>query len=655
VTSFRKILIANRGEIARRIMRTARALGYRTVAVYSDVDREMPYVGEADQAVPIGRAPATDSYLNIERILEAARRSGAEAIHPGYGFLAENAAFAEACAAADLIFIGPPADAIRLMGNKAAAKRRMRETRVPCVPGYDGADQGDETFAAQAAAIGFPVMVKAAAGGGGKGMRRVGASAQLMDALRGARAEAEKAFGSGDLILEKAIDGPRHIEIQVFADQHGNTVHLGERDCSIQRRHQKVIEEAPSPALDAALRAAMGAAAAAAARAIGYVGAGTIEFLLASDSSFYFLEMNTRLQVEHAVTEMTTGIDLVEWQLRIAAGEVLPKRQEEIASRGHAIEARLYAEDPAVDFLPQAGRLIAWEAPAGAGIRVDDGVASGVTISPYYDPMLAKIVAHGETRELARRRLIAALEDTVALGITSNRHFLIACLSHPAFSAGTVDTGFIDRHVGCGDHALLDARVIALAAVLFDHRSAEHHDGIVPAWRSLRALVGPMRLKCGEIKRSLELAREGTWRWRVSTDGETRSVEILAMVGPRVRVLCDGLGETAQFAWDGHVLYLSLGPVTAAFEDVLLAGSAAAASASGDAALAPMTGTVSAVRVRPGEPVRKGQCLIILEAMKMEHEILAPRDGTIAAVLVTPGEQVPTRKALVELAPQVAA
>jgi geranyl-CoA carboxylase alpha subunit len=655
VTGFRKILIANRGEIARRIMRTARAMGYRTVAVYSDIDRDMPYVGEADQAVPIGPAPATQSYLSIERILEAARRAGAEAVHPGYGFLAENAAFAEACTAADLVFIGPPAEAIRLMGDKAAAKRRMREAGVPCVPGYDGAAQGDEALAAAAAAIGFPVMVKAAAGGGGKGMRRVGDAARLMDALRGARAEAEKAFGSGELILEKAIDSPRHIEIQVFADQHGNTIHLGERDCSIQRRHQKVIEEAPSPALDEALRAAMGAAAVAAARAIGYVGAGTIEFLLASDAKFYFIEMNTRLQVEHAVTEMTANVDLVEWQLRVAAGESLPKRQDEIASHGHAIEARLYAEDPAAGFLPQAGRLLAWEAPAGAGIRVDDGVASGVTISPHYDPMLAKIVAHGETRELARRRLIAALEDTVALGIITNRQFLIACLSHPAFAAGSVDTGFIERHLADGDRAVLDSRVVALAAVLFDHRSAERHDGIVPSWRSLRSLSAPMRLKCGEVKHSVEISREGARRWRVRTDSEARSLEIIGIAGSRVRFFCDGIVETAQFAWDGDRLHLSLGEVTAAFEDVLLAGSTTAAGASGDAALAPMTGTVSVVRVRAGDPVRKGQCLLILEAMKMEHEIVAPRDGTIAAVLVNPGEQVPTRKPLVELAPEAAA
>jgi geranyl-CoA carboxylase alpha subunit len=654
VRNFRKILIANRGEIVRRVMRTARAMGYCTVAVYSDADREMPYVSEADQAVPIGPAPASASYLAIDRILAAARRSGAEAVHPGYGFLAENAGFAEACAAADLAFIGPPADAIRLMGNKAAAKRRMREAGVPLIPGYDGEDQRDATLANEAAAIGFPIMVKAAAGGGGKGMRLVGDASRFGEAVRGARAEAEKAFGSGELILEKAIERPRHIEIQIFADTHGNVIHLGERDCSIQRRHQKVIEEAPSPALDASLRSAMGAAAVAAARAIHYVGAGTIEFLLAPDGAFYFLEMNTRLQVEHAVTEMITGIDLVEWQISIAAGEPLPKRQEEVASIGHAIEARLYAEDPHADFLPQAGRLVAWTAPTGVGIRVDDGVASGITISPNYDPMLAKIIAYGETREVARRRLIGALGDTVALGIATNRHFLIACLSHPAFAAGSVDTSFISRHLSTVEPTMRDGRLVALAGALFDSRAAARDDVIAPAWRNLRSLAAPMLLKCGGETITLEISRAGE-AWRVSVDGESGLIEIISITGARVRCLHDGLAETAQFAWDGDVLHLSLGEAIAAFEDVLLAGTATARDASGDAALAPMTGTVSAVRVRPGDAVRRGQCLVILEAMKMEHEIVAPRDGTIAAVLVAPGDQVPTRKPLVELAPQSAA
>ncbi|HXM31652.1 MAG TPA: biotin carboxylase N-terminal domain-containing protein, partial [Xanthobacteraceae bacterium] len=417
MAAFGKILIANRGEIALRIVRTARAMGYRTVAVYSDADREMPYVAFADEAVPIGSAPAAESYLSIEKIIASAKRTAADAIHPGYGFLSENADFAEVCAGTGLVFIGPPAAAIRLMGNKAAAKRRMIEAGVPCVPGYDGKDQSDEAFARAAAKIGFPVMVKAAAGGGGRGMRLVAEAARLTEALRSARAEASKAFGSAELILEKALAFARHVEIQVFGDRHGNIVHLGERDCSIQRRHQKVIEEALCPALSPALRRAMGEAAVAASRAVGYVSAGTVEFLLTPENEFYFLEMNTRLQVEHPVTEMITGRDLVEWQLRVAAGEALPLKQEAIAFHGHAIEARLCAEDPTRDFLPAAGKLLAWEVPSGTGIRVDHGLAPGVTVSPYYDSLLAKIVAYGATREEARRRLVAALNDTIALGI----------------------------------------------------------------------------------------------------------------------------------------------------------------------------------------------------------------------------------------------
>ncbi|HJT06967.1 MAG TPA: acetyl-CoA carboxylase biotin carboxylase subunit, partial [Stellaceae bacterium] len=473
MTRFAKILIANRGEIACRVTRTARAMGYRTVAVYSDADRAMPHVAEADQAVPIGPAPASESYLAIDKIIAAARRAGADAVHPGYGFLSENAAFAEACARADLVFIGPPPDAIRLMGNKAAAKRRMIAAGVPCVPGYEGEDQGDAVLSKKAVAIGFPVMVKAAAGGGGKGMRLVTVAEKLLDALRAARSEAQKAFGSDELILEKAIIEPRHVEMQIFADRQGNVIHLFERDCSIQRRHQKVVEEAPSPAMTPALRRAMGEAAVAAAKAIGYVGAGTVEFLLAPDGQFYFLEMNTRLQVEHPVTEMITGLDLVEWQLRIAAGEELPLRQQEVPLAGHAIEVRLYAEDAHGDFLPQAGTVIAWQPPEGDGVRTDHGIAAGVTISPYYDPMLAKIIAHGASREAARRRLVAALRETVVLGIETNRRFLIDCLSHPAFAAGETSTAFIERHFPAAMRARRapEARMMALAAALFDERA----------------------------------------------------------------------------------------------------------------------------------------------------------------------------------------
>jgi geranyl-CoA carboxylase alpha subunit len=654
LSGFGKILVANRAEIACRIMRTARALGYRTVAVYSAADRDMPHVAEADEAVPIGPAPAADSYLAIDKIIAAARRAGADAIHPGYGFLAENAAFAEACAAADVTFIGPPAEAIRIMGNKAAAKRRMIAAGVPCVPGYDGAEQSDKTFAKAAAAIGFPIMVKAAAGGGGKGMRLVAEPAALAGALRAARSEAQKAFGSDELILEQAIVAPRHVEIQIFADRHGQVIHLGERDCSIQRRHQKVIEEGPSPAVTPALREAMGAAAVAAAKSVDYVGAGTVEFLLAPDDSFHFLEMNTRLQVEHAVTEMITGADLVEWQIRVASGEPLPWRQEDVAVTRHAIEARLYAEDAQGDFLPQAGRVLAWEPPRRPGVRVDHGIAAGVAISPYYDPLLAKIVACGATREEARRRLVAALSETVVLGITTNRRFLIDCLSHRAFAAGEVNTGFIEQHfpltVRAG--AAPDARMIALAAALIVARGRGAFRAGLSHWRSSGPAAVPLRLRCAGTETAIEATGEGEGRFRIVWGGQSRAVALLAQAGAQLRFVADGLAATAHVAWDGDALHLSCDGDTAVFADVLLAPRGAPEGAAAAGALAPMTGTIAAVRVKPGDAVRKGQCLVVLEAMKMEHEVVAPRDGTVAAVLVSTGEQVATRKLLVALVPQ---
>ncbi|HSS82544.1 MAG TPA: biotin carboxylase N-terminal domain-containing protein, partial [Reyranella sp.] len=420
--TFSKILVANRGEIAWRVMRTARAMGYRTVAAYSDADKDAPHVCFADEAVRIGPPPVGESYLSIDRILEAAHKSGVDAIHPGYGFLSENEAFATACENAGLVFIGPPPAAIAAMGNKAAAKRRMIDAGVPCVPGYQGPDQSDANLAKEARKIGLPAMVKAAAGGGGRGMRLVERDADLLEAIRTARAEAESAFGSGELILEKAVVDARHVEIQVFADAHGNAIHLGERDCSVQRRHQKVIEEAPSPAVNADLRNRMGAAAVAAARTIGYRSAGTVEFLLGADGAFYFLEMNTRLQVEHPVTEAITGQDLVAWQLKVAAGEKLPLTQEQVRFSGHAIEVRLYAEDAYAGFLPQTGRIDVWRPATGPGIRVDHGMKDGLAISPFYDPMIAKVIAHGANREEARTRLVQALRDTVVLGPITNRH-----------------------------------------------------------------------------------------------------------------------------------------------------------------------------------------------------------------------------------------
>ncbi|WP_374688041.1 acetyl/propionyl/methylcrotonyl-CoA carboxylase subunit alpha, partial [Promineifilum sp.] len=445
---FNSLLIANRGEIARRVIRACRRLGIRAVAVYSDADAHSLHVAEADAAVRLGPAPAADSYLNVPAMLAAARRAGVDAIHPGYGFLAENAAFARACVDAGLIFVGPPAEAIAAMGDKRAARVLAGRLGLPVIPGYDGPAQTDEAFKHEAERIGYPIMVKATAGGGGKGMRLVSAPADLPDALAAARREASAAFGSGDLLLERALLRPRHVEIQVFGDSHGRVLHLGERECSVQRRHQKVIEESPSPAVNAALRAEMGAAAVALAAAIGYTGAGTVEFLLDETGRFYFLEMNTRLQVEHPVTEFVTGLDLVEWQIRVAEGEALPWTQADLAPAGHAIEARLYAEDPANDFLPVTGEVLAWRPAAGEGVRVDGGIRAGDSVTVHYDPLLAKIIAHGPTRADALRRLDDALHRTILLGLTTNQTYLRAILAHPAFrDAGALSTRFLEEHL----------------------------------------------------------------------------------------------------------------------------------------------------------------------------------------------------------------
>lgn len=648
---FRKILIANRGEIACRVIRTARALGYRTVAVYSDADREAEHVRQADEAVPLGGSAPAQSYLSIERLLEAARRSGAEAVHPGYGFLSENAEFAEACAAAGLIFIGPPPEAIRLMGNKAAAKRRMIEANVPCVPGYQGAAQDDATLIAEAQRIGFPLMVKAAAGGGGRGMRLVEDPADLVAALAAARSEATTAFGSSELILERAILRPRHVEIQVFADRHGNVIHLGERDCSIQRRHQKVIEEAPSPAVTPALRERMGEVAVAAARAIGYVGAGTLEFLLAEDGSFYFMEMNTRLQVEHPVTEEITGQDLVAWQLQVAAGEPLPLAQHEIRWQGWAIEARLYAEDPYHGFLPQAGRLIAWDPPAG--VRVEHGLRAGQEIPPFYDPMIAKLVAHGRTREEARRRLLHALEDCVALGVNTNRSFLAACLDHPEFAAGRTSTAFIDTHFPPQELTPPPPPPVsvALAAVLAFRRMEE---GVVPSlreWRSTAPVPVPLKLARGERRHELTLTVCAPDRYRaVSREGEW-TLEILEAQDGRVVFMADGVRRQARYVFDETRVFLQQGGGEWCFEDVTLVSTRAAEHEGEARVTAPMNGAVVAVFVEAGQQVRRGERLLVLEAMKMEHEITAPRDGRILRLTVAPGKQVKQRELLIELEP----
>jgi geranyl-CoA carboxylase alpha subunit len=652
MTSFRTILVANRGEIACRVMRTAKAMGYRTAAVYSQADAEARHVRLADVATCVGPAEARASYLSIPTIIAAAKALGADAVHPGYGFLSENAEFARGCGEAGLVFIGPPPEAIAAMGNKAAAKRRMLEAGVPCVPGYQGADQSEAVLAREAERIGYPVMVKAAAGGGGRGMRLVKAKKDLASALATARAEAESAFGSAELILEKAVAGGRHVEIQVLADASGHVIHLGERDCSVQRRNQKVLEEAPSPAVDAELRARMGAAAVAAAQAVGYSNAGTVEFLLA-DGAFYFLEMNTRLQVEHPVTELVTGLDLVELQIRIAAGEPLSIWQEDVRFLGHAIEARLYAEVPQRGFLPQSGELVAWRPPSGPGIRVDHGLNASQTVSPFYDPLLAKIIAHGGTRQEALRLLAQALEDATALGIATNRSFLIDCLRTPEFAAGQATTEFIAKHFAKPTASAPDDAALALAAALWFEAGARQQ-GHDPArtWSSSGALTWPLKLEVGGKTIMRTVTIPGPRRYRIDGGDASCELQIAAAAanGP-VRFILGGQDRSAEFAFAGDSLHLKLGAFDFAVRETLYEPPASTSAAGGsDTELrAPMNGKVVAVLVAEGDVVDKGQRLVVVEAMKMQHEMAAQAAGRIVRLAVKPGDQVATRQLLVEL------
>ena len=654
---FGTILVANRGEIAVRVMRTARALGYRTAAVYSEADAGVPHVRMADAAAPVGPAPAGESYLAIGNILRAAAETGADAVHPGYGFLSENAEFARACDAAGLTFIGPDADAIAVMGDKAEARRRMAAAGVPCVPGYDDADQSEAAFVSAAAEIGFPVMVKAAAGGGGRGMRLAGSAEDLPDALAAARSEAESAFGSGSLILEKAIVRPRHVEIQVFADRHGTTIHLGERDCSVQRRHQKVIEEAPCPVMTEDLREAMGAAAVEAARSIGYCGAGTVEFLLDADGSFYFLEMNTRLQVEHPVTEAVTGLDLVALQIRVAEGRPLGLSQEDFRPVGHAIEARLYAEDAAQDFLPAAGDIALWRPAAGPGVRIDSGVESGQAVSPYYDPMIAKVIAHGETREVARRRLIRALADTAAFGLTTNRRFLIDCLETDAFARGEATTAFIGEQFSDEPPAQSrpDFAVAAAAAVLkftADRDEAlARSPNVAPElldWTSAGALESRYSLVAGEADFDLSVSPAGASGYAVRGGDETASVRVVSAGEGRADLAIDGAQRRFLFHAAGGTLYLGEAGRDYRFEAGRAAGSPQDAGGSGRI-VAPMHGKILEIAVGPGDTVARGDRLLVIEAMKMQHDIVAPMAGAVAEARQAAGVQVAAGDPLVDI------
>ena len=656
-TPFSKILIANRGEIALRVLRSAHALGYQTVAVYSTADAQARHVLEADQAVCIGEPLPRQSYLNIPAIIAAAQRSGADAVHPGYGFLAENAAFAAACRAAGLVFIGPSPEAITAMGDKAGAKALMAAAGVPVIWGYQGADQSAERLAREAAAIGWPVMIKATAGGGGRGMRKVDAAAQFADALRSAQSEALSAFGDATVILERALIAPRHIEIQVFADRHGNAIHLGERDCSVQRRHQKLIEEAPSPAVSADLRARMGAVAVKAVLAIGYEGAGTLEFLLDAKGDFFFMEMNTRLQVEHPVTEAITGLDLVDWQLRVAAGEALPLAQEQVHFAGHAIEVRLCAEDALQQFMPQSGTMAAWAMPDT--LRVEHALRAGDEIAPYYDSMIAKLVAHGASRGEALRKLQRGLQEAVALGVTTNQAFLSRCLAHPVFGQGGATTAFIADHQLELLHGLSQAgdaeghrRAAALAALLL-HLSAA--DGASARNGLAHRMPMLQRFSLDGVACQGTLLQAGPLQFSSRLAGETCTLVVVADThapgAGQVRVQIDGLAQTAVWQRDGATLRFHFAGRAWGVLDTSRATAAQAGNTGQhDGKLrASMNGRVVALGVAVGEQVSAGQPLLTLEAMKMEHVHAAPRAGRVAALHVSLGEQVAAHRVVIEI------
>ncbi|GAA6153946.1 acetyl/propionyl/methylcrotonyl-CoA carboxylase subunit alpha [Pseudoteredinibacter isoporae] len=654
------ILVANRGEIACRVIRTAQSLGYRTVAVYSEADANALHVHMADKAVCIGPAEVGQSYLNMPAILDAVKRSGADAVHPGYGFMSENADFANACSEAGVTFIGPPVKAIDMMGNKRQAKLAMLDAGVPCIPGYSGSDQSDEVMVREANEIGYPVMIKATAGGGGRGMRIAHSEAEMRELISSARSEAENAFGNGEIILEKAIVEPRHIEIQVFADQHGNCVYLGERDCSIQRRHQKVVEEAPSPFVTPELRKAMGEAAVRTAQACDYVGAGTVEFLVDHERNFYFLEMNTRLQVEHPVTELITGTDLVAWQIKVAAGEALPKAQDDIQLRGHAMEVRLYAEDPRQNFLPQTGDVLLWRQAEGDGLRCDHMLADGQVVSPHYDPMLAKMIAWGENRADATRRLKRMLEDSVLLGVENNRHFLAQVIDHNVFQQGGATTAFL------ADHFADDPSMQALTAnaddwalaclILAEHNSQQHRQGA--HWSSFKHHSGNFKL------RHAEEVTEVTLRCNVHVQqlggdiilqppgqGATtvNNLQLLKLEHNRALYQRDGVQQSCWYTISNENLYLSTERGDLHFEDVSRLPALGADQAGSGQIKAVMDGAIVEVKASAGDEVKKGDVILIMEAMKMEHPLKADVDGVISNINVQAGDQVKSKQLLAEV------
>ncbi|MDP2817280.1 MAG: biotin carboxylase N-terminal domain-containing protein [Polaromonas sp.] len=649
-----RLLIANRGEIARRILRTAHRLGMTTVAVYSDADAQALHVREAGSAVALVGNASVDTYLRIDKLLAAAKASGADAVHPGYGFLSENADFAQAVLDAGLVWVGPPPEAIRALGNKAAAKQLALAKNVPCLPGYQGHDQSNDRLVAEAAKVGYPLMVKATAGGGGRGMRRVTQANGLQAALDSARSEALSSFGSGELLLERALLSPRHVEVQVFADTQGHCIHLGERDCSVQRRHQKLIEESPSPAVDAALRERMGACAVALAQAAGYVGAGTVEFLLNEQGEFFLMEMNTRLQVEHPVTEAVTGLDLVEWQLRIAQGEPLPLRQDEVRFNGHVIEVRLCAEDE--DFTPHTGTLMHFREPAlgtlspweRAGVRVprfDHALQSGGEVAPYYDSMLGKLIVHGASRSEAIEKMIAALAGTQVLGVPTNRAFLAACLAHPVFKAGQALIPFLAEH---GD-AIRQTLRAQQAEVVLPAALGMHFGSGLGAARALPCpFAKTLRVLHGEQVLAINVTEIGQGLLTVSSSSRQHTASCVRGGNGQMFVTVDGLGSTVQACRvaDGR-WHVQVGAIDVWLRDASFEPTAGPTSASRASELrAPFNGKLLAVKVAAGAKVQRGDTLLVIESMKLEHAVCATRDAVVAAVEVAPGQQTATGQVL---------
>ncbi|MFK8030661.1 MAG: acetyl-CoA carboxylase biotin carboxylase subunit [Gammaproteobacteria bacterium] len=657
-----RILIANRGEIACRVIRTARAMGIHTIAVYSEADHDAPHRTLADEAVCIGPGPVGESYLDGAKLLAVAQDTHAHAVHPGYGFLSENADFASACAEAGIIFIGPSPEAINSMGNKAASKRIMIDAGVPCIPGYEGEDQDREVLVAEGNKIGFPLMVKASAGGGGRGMRLVHQAADLLNGIELASSEALSAFGNGELILEKAVIEPRHVEVQVMADNHGNVVHLGERDCSVQRRHQKVLEESPCPVMTPELRRRMGEAAVAAARRIDYRGAGTVEFLLDADFNFFFLEMNTRLQVEHPVTELVTGLDLVSLQIQVARDEVLTIKQSDIDLKGHAIEARVYAENPANDFSPATGLITRWQPAEGPGIRIDDGVVTGQLVSPFYDSMLAKVIGYGQTRDEALKNLSTALRDTVLFGPESNMEFVLTCANAPEFAAGRATTAFIadtfgeEGYTGRAVSDELVAMAVALRYLDDQRRAQSQSLGVCPAtlgWSSNRGLTATYKLmeSQSDVELNATVASRDPRHLTVSVGESTFAVvcDHYDATSAQLRVGSERFHTRYQVLGD-RTLYVTFDGVTLKFSDLLASFGTETAAGEGTV-LCPMHGVVVDMFVKSGDRVEQGDRLAVLEAMKMQHEIKAPTSGKIIGVAARKGQQIAAEELLIEIEP----